>query len=451
MLEMLWYAASFVVTLGILVTFHEWGHFYVARRCGVKVLTFSVGFGKALWRRTGKDGTVYQLGLIPLGGYVRMLDERIDDVSPEQRPVSFNAQSVYKRFAVVAAGPVANFVLAVVALWLMFVIGVPSIKPIIGDVQPQSIAAQAELHSGQEIVRINDTETYDWQRVQLGLMAALGNQQATIVVRNPDGSEQTRTLQLSDWQFDPEKQATFTSLGIEVFQPKVYRRLASVANDSPAAAAGFKKGDEILAINGDAVSDWQTISAAIRAAAGETLEFRVRRDQQNMTIQAKIGERETGSGVIGFLGVVPQAEPYPAAYRFNHQYGPVEAVAQGAARTWDLMVVSVQMIGKLLTGDVSVKNLAGPLSIAEGAGISANQGLVYFLGFLALLSVNLGIINLLPLPVLDGGHLLFFVIEWARGKPVSEKIQDVCYRIGGALVFALMLLAITNDIFRFVL
>lgn len=449
MIDAIWYFFSFVVTLGILVAFHEFGHFWVARRCGVKVITFSVGFGRAIWKRTGKDGTVYQLGVIPLGGYVRMLDERIDDVTEEERDVSFNAQSVYKRFAIVAAGPVANFVLAVAVLWLMFGIGVPTVKPVIGDIKENSIAAEAELERGSEILSVDDVEAYDWQQVQLGLMSAIGDDETIITLRTPAGSEVQHTLDLTGWRFDPETESTFGSLGIEVYQPEVYTELSQVEADSPADVSGLKAGDTIISIDGEQVGSWEKIREIIAQSAGQNLLFTVERNGVEQEVSVQIGERESQNGVIGYLGVVPVTEPLPDNYVFNHQYGFFGGLMKGAEKTWELMVVSVKMIGKLLTGDVSVKNLAGPLSIAEGAGVSASNGFVYFLSFLALLSVNLGIINLLPLPVLDGGHLVFYSIEWVRGKPVSERVQDVCYRIGGVLVFALMALAISNDIARF--
>jgi len=449
MLDFIWYAAAFAVTLGILVAFHEFGHFWVARRCGVKVLTYSVGFGRAIWSRTANDGTLYQVGIIPLGGYVRMLDERVDEVKPEDKAVSFNAQSVYKRFAIVAAGPIANFILAVAVLWLMFGIGVPTVKPVIGDVAAGSIAEQANLQRGQEIVRVGNVEAYDWQQVQLGLMSAIGNERVDLVVSTADGQQRLKTLDIADWQFDPEQDSTFGSLGISVYQPAVYTELAQVMEQSPAAEAGLQAGDTIIRADGIAIDSWQQLTDIIASSPGKVLNLLIQRNSEEQQISVTVGEREQGSDVIGYLGIVPTTEPLPEDYVFNHQYGIVGGLIKGAEQTWSLMVVSVQMIGKLLTGDVSVKNLAGPLSIAEGAGVSAGNGFVYFLSFLALLSVNLGIINLLPLPVLDGGHLAFFVVEWARGKPISEKVQDICYRIGAALVFALMVLAISNDIVRY--
>lgn len=450
MLEILWALGAFIITLGILVTFHEFGHFWVARRCGVKVLTFSVGFGKPLWQRQAADGTSYQIGMIPLGGYVRMLDARVDDVSPEEWPQSFNAQSVGKRMAIVAAGPIANFVLAIGVLWLMLVIGVPSVKPIIGNVAQQSVAAEAGIKAPAEVLAVNGKETRDWQEVNMALVSAIGDDQAELQIRDlADRHESSKRYQLdlSQWEFD-EQQSTFGSLGIQPYQSEVTTEIGYVAPGSPAEQAGLQENDKIVGVDGTLNPDWSRIRERIAAAAGDTLVFDLVRNNEQLQIPIAIGEREFNGETIGFLGVETKVMPYPEEYRFTHQYGLLGGLWEGTTRTWDLMVLSVKMIGKLVTGDVSVRNLSGPVSIAEGAGTTASYGLVYFLGFLALISVNLGIINLLPLPILDGGHLVFFVIEWIRGKPVSERIQEISYRIGGVLIFALMAVAIGNDIAR---
>lgn len=451
MFEVIWSLAAFIVTLGVLVTFHEFGHFWVARRCGVHVHTFSVGFGKPLWQRKGRDGTVYQVALIPLGGYVKMLDSRMETVAPEDYPRSFNAQSVGKRMAIVAAGPAANFILAIAVLWLMLMLGVPSVKPIIGEVREGSIATAAAVPTAHEIIKVGEQRTLDWSQVNMALVSYIGNSSVTLTLKDVETDQQlTRTLDLSAWEFN-EQQATFVSLGVLPYQPQVLSEVAYLVPDSPAAQAGLQIGDKIVGFNGTLTSDWSRIRAFIGANAGQQVSFLLERDGEQLSRDVLLGSREVGTDTVGFLGIETRAEPYPEAYRFNQQYGVLAAAWEGTVRTWDLMVLSVKMIGKLLTGDVSVKNLSGPVSIAEGAGTSASYGVVYFLGFLALISVNLGIINLLPLPVLDGGHLVFFAIEWIRGKPVSERIQDVSYRVGGALVFALMIIAISNDISRFLL
>lgn len=446
--SIIWSLGAFVVTLGILVTFHEFGHFWVARRCGVKVLTFSVGFGKPIWQRQGQDGTVYQVGIVPLGGYVRMLDERVDNVSENERQVTFNSKTVWQRAAIIAAGPIANFVLAIAVLWLMFVIGVPSVKPIIGTVQENSIAAQAGIQSPAEIIAIDGVETADWQQVNLRFAAALGNDLVEVKTRDEGNRERTYQLQINAWRLEDNKQPTYTALGLQPFRPEVSLVLSYIAPDSPAAAANLQVGDKIIAFDGTPLVDWPQTRDLILQAAGQDVTITLERSGQTITQQVQLGSREANGQRYGFLGVEPTVAAYPEQYRFTQQYGIVDGLIHGAERTWELMTLSVNMLGKLLVGTVSVSNLSGPVAIAEGAGATASYGLVYFLGFLALISVNLGIINLVPLPVLDGGHLAFLAIEGVRGKPVSERVQEVCYRIGGILIFALMAIAISNDILR---
>ncbi|RUO49756.1 sigma E protease regulator RseP [Pseudidiomarina donghaiensis] len=446
--SIIWSLGAFVVTLGILVTFHEFGHFWVARRCGVKVLTFSVGFGKPIWQRQGRDGTVYQVGVIPLGGYVRMLDERVDSVSENERQVTFNSKTVWQRAAIIAAGPIANFVLAIAVLWLMFVIGVPSVKPIVGTVQENSIAAQAGIQTPAEIIAIDGVETADWQQVNLRFAAALGNDLVEVKTIDDGNRERTYQLQIGAWRLQDNKQPTYAALGLQPFRPEVSLVLSYIAPDSPAAAANLQVGDKIIAFDGTPVVDWPQTRDLIMQAAGQEVRVTLERNGQTVTQQVQLGSREANGQRYGFLGVEPTVAAYPEQYRFTQQYGIVDGLLQGAERTWELMALSVNMLGKLLVGTVSVSNLSGPVAIAEGAGATASYGLVYFLGFLALISVNLGIINLVPLPVLDGGHLAFLAIEGVRGKPVSERVQEVCYRIGGILIFALMAIAISNDILR---
>ena len=448
MLSIIWSLGAFIVTLGILVTFHEFGHFWVARRCGVKVLTFSVGFGKPIWQRQGRDGTVYQVGIIPLGGYVRMLDERVDSISPDEHHVTFNSKTVWQRAAIIAAGPIANFVLAVAVLWVMFLIGVPSVKPIIGEVSPNSIAAEAGIETPAEIRAIDGHTTADWQQVNLRFAAALGNDEVTLTTVDERNREHTYSLAISDWRLGDNQQPTYTALGLQPFRPAVSLVLSYVAPNSPAEQANLQVGDKIIAFNGTPVSDWPQTRDFIMQAAGERITLTLERGSQSVEQTVAIGSREINGQRYGFLGVEPTIAEYPESYRFTQQYGVVDSLVLGAERTWELMVLSVKMIGKLLVGTVSVSNLSGPFAIAEGAGATASYGLVYFLGFLALISVNLGIINLVPLPVLDGGHLAFLAIEGVRGKPVSERVQEVCYRIGGLLIFALMAIAISNDILR---
>ncbi|TDF39544.1 sigma E protease regulator RseP [Alteromonadaceae bacterium M269] len=449
MLGFLWTAISFVIALSILVAVHEWGHFWVARRCGVKVLRFSIGFGKPLWSRTDKLGTEYVIAAIPLGGYVRMLDERVDEVSLEERAVAFDNQSVWKRIAIIAAGPITNFIFAIFALMLMYLLGVESVKPEIGSVTAQSIAQEANLKPGMQIKSVGGRETPDWQAINLELVSHIGGDNLQMTVTLPDSqAELERQLDIREWKFDPDKESALTSLGIIPFRPKPTTELGLVAEDSPAFAANLRKNDKIVAFDGTKMDNWEQIVSYVSARPNQETEVLVNRGGQGITVLLTIGERTIEGQVSGYMGVVPLAEPWPEGKIFLRQYGPIQALLSGVDETWRLMTLSLQMIGKLFTGDVSVKNLSGPISIAQGAGASASYGLVTFLSFLALISVNLGIINLLPLPVLDGGHLLYYFIELVSGKPVSESVQEIGFKIGSALLLILMSVAIFNDIVR---
>lgn len=448
MLSFLWSLGAFVIALGILVAVHEWGHFYVARLCKVHVERFSIGFGKPFWRRTDKHGTEFAVAAIPLGGYVKMLDERVDSVPDEMKDRAFNNKSVGQRMAIIAAGPAVNFIFAIFALFVMNLIGLQTVKPVIGEVAPSSIAAQAGLSSGAQITAVGQRETADWEAVNLELVSFIGQSAIPVTVSNAQGSTQNTTLNVNNWNFDPEKESALGSLGITPFRPEAQLTLAVVAPDSPAELAGLRVGDELQAFNGQPVQKWSSLVDSIGDMPGEQVALTVLRDGQTVLVNATIARRDTPQGQTGYLGVSPTFEAWPDGYVFVHQYGPVEALGKAADKTWRLMTLSVSMIGKLLTGDVSLNNLSGPISIAQGAGVSAGYGLVYFLSFLALISVNLGIINLLPLPMLDGGHLMYFTIEWLTGKPVSETVQEWGFRIGGVVLLMVMGIAIFNDISR---
>lgn len=444
----LWNVLMFIIALGTLITFHELGHFWVARRNGVKVLRFCIGFGKPLWRRQGKDGTEYALAMIPLGGYVRMLDTRVDEVVEAERHLAFDQQPVWRRIAIVAAGPIANFVFAFVALWLMYLIGVQSIRPVIGEIAPDSIAAVAGLQGGAEIVAVDGRETPNWEAVNLALIRHIGADAVELQTRLAQAPAQTHQLDLSAWRFDPEKQSTFDSLGIAPFRPAILLQVAKVMTDGAAAAAGMREGDRIVAIDTVAVADWASFVEQIANAPGRMLSIEVEREGSSLRLDVVPQAREVDGQSRGFIGIVPVAEPWPESSIVELKYGILGSITAGWHKTVELVGLSVGMIGKLITGDVSLKNLSGPISIAQGAGDSAGYGLVYFLWFLALISVNLGVINLLPLPVLDGGHLLYFVVELIRGKPVPEKIQEIGFRIGSVLLILLMGVALMNDLGR---
>lgn len=448
MLAFFWSLGAFIIALGILVAVHEWGHFYIARRCGVQVERFSIGFGKPIWRKLSKSGTEYVIAIIPLGGYVRMLDERIDDVPADKADKAFNNKPVLQRMAIIAAGPGVNFVFAFFALWLMYLVGLETVKPVVKEVEPQSIAALAGIQPGDEIIKVGSRSTPDWEAVNLEVVSNIGSETAVVTVKNASNVEKELTFTLNGWNFDPDIESPLSSLGLTPFRPDPTLTVGFVGEGSAAAQAGLQPGDKLVALDGNALASWNALVDYIVDNPGQTIALDVERDGQLQTLRATIARRDTPQGQSGYLGVSPTFEPWPQGYVFTHQYGIIEAITKALDKTWRLMTLSVEMIGKLVTGDVSVKNLSGPISIAQGAGTSAGYGLAYFLSFLALISVNLGIINLLPLPMLDGGHLMFYTAELITGKPVPEAVQEWGYRIGGVLLFTIMGIAIINDIAR---
>ena len=449
MLSILWNLAAFIVALGVLITVHEFGHFWVARRCGVRVERFSIGFGKALWRRTDKSGTEYVIALIPLGGYVKMLDERAEPVAPELRHYAFNNKTVGQRAAIIAAGPIANFLFAIFAYWLVFIIGVPGVRPVVGEITPNSIAAQAQIQPGTELKAVDGIETPDWDAVRLQLVAKIGDEHTTLsVAQFGSNQRQDKTLDLRQWAFEPDKEDPVSSLGIRPRGPQIEPVLSEVQVNSAASKAGLQAGDRIVKVNGQSLTQWMTFVTLVRDNPDTPLALDIERQGSSLSLTLTPDSKQVNGKAEGFAGVVPKVIPLPDEYKTVRQYGPFSAILEASDKTWQLMKLTVSMLGKLITGDVKLNNLSGPISIAQGAGMSAEFGVIYYLMFLALISVNLGIINLFPLPVLDGGHLLFLAIEKLKGGPVSERVQDFSYRIGSILLVLLMGLALFNDFSR---
>ena len=447
--SILWSLGAFVVALGILITVHEFGHFWVARRCGVWVERFSIGFGPALWRKKDKQGTEYVLALIPLGGYVKMLDERAGEVPAARLHEAFTRKTLSQRAAIVAAGPVANFIFALFAYWLVFMHGVPGIKPVTGEIINNSIAQHAQIQPGMELKAIDGIETPDWDAVRMALMGKIGDSGVNITLETFGQSVTVeKHLDLHHWVFDPEKQDPVLSLGIVPKGPVIETTLAEVQKSSPAAQAGLQAGDRIVKVDGEPVVNWQRFVAGVRDNPGKPLALDVEREGGLRTLTLTPSVKTVGQKEEGFAGVIPRVQPLADQYKTLRQYGPVVAIGEAGVKTWQLVKLTASMLGKLVTGDIKLKNLSGPISIAQGAGISAEYGMIYYLMFLALISVNLGIINLVPLPVLDGGHLLFLLIEKIKGGPVSERVQDFSYRIGSIALVLLMGLALFNDFSR---
>ncbi|GLX64469.1 zinc metalloprotease [Proteus vulgaris] len=446
----LWNLAAFIIVLGILITVHEFGHFWVARRCGIYVERFSIGFGKAIWRKIDKHGTEFVIAWIPLGGYVKMLDERVAEVAPERRHLAFNNKTVGQRAAVVAAGPIANFLLAIVAYWIVFMIGVPALKPIIADIRPNSIAEQAKLTPGMELKSVAGIETPDQNAVRLALVSQIGAKEVSFVVSDLNSlSESENILNLQQWNFDPEKQDPILSLGIMPVGARLDSKIIEVTEGSAAEKAGLQAGDRIVKVDGQPIDTWHPFTYFVRQSPNKVLELLVERNGSSLMLNITPTAVELKDGTeVGQVGAQLQILPPDEQYLIMQQYNPFSALYEASDKTWQLMGLTVKMIGKLVVGDVKLTNLSGPVSIAKGAGMSADSGFVYYLMFMALISVNLGIINLFPLPVLDGGHLLFLVIEKIKGGPVSERVQDFCYRIGIMALMLLMGLALFNDFSR---
>ena len=449
MLSILWNLAAFIIALGVLITVHEFGHFWVARRCGVRVERFSIGFGKALWRRTDKSGTEYVIAMIPLGGYVKMLDERAEPVAPELRHYAFNNKTVGQRAAIIAAGPIANFLFAIFAYWLVFIIGVPGVRPVVGEITPNSIAAQAQIQPGTELKAVDGIETPDWDAVRLQLVSKIGDEHTTLsVAQFGSNQRQDKTLDLRHWAFEPDKEDPVSSLGMRPRGPQIEPVLSEVQVNSAASKAGLQAGDRIVKVNGQSLTQWMTFVTLVRDNPDTPLALDIERQGSSLSLTLTPDSKQVNGKAEGFAGVVPKVIPLPDEYKTVRQYGPFSAILAASDKTWQLMKLTVSMLGKLITGDVKLNNLSGPISIAQGAGMSAEFGIIYYLMFLALISVNLGIINLFPLPVLDGGHLLFLAIEKLKGGPVSERVQDFSYRIGSILLVLLMGLALFNDFSR---
>ncbi|MDB9566042.1 sigma E protease regulator RseP [Providencia rettgeri] len=447
----IWSLVAFIIAIGVLITVHEFGHYWVARRCGVYVERFSIGFGKTLWRKVDKNGTEFVLAIIPLGGYVKMLDERVGSVSPERRHQAFNNKTVGQQAAIIGAGPIANFLLAIVVYWIVFMIGVPSVKPVIEDVKPGSIAAIANFEPKMELKSIDGIETPDWNSVRLALVGKIGDRELTAQVL-PSGYNEpiTKTVDLTTWQFDPEKQDPILSVGIMPVSARIDPVIQKVTQGLAGERAGLQKGDRIVSVNGEVLGLWDPVTRIIRNNPGVPLKLEVQRSQQLISLTLTPDSQDGPRGEkIGFAGVELSVLPLADEYKMVQQYGPFSAFYQASDKTWQLMKLTVNMMGKLVVGDVKLNNLSGPISIAKGAGVSAESGLVYYLMFIALISVNLGIINLFPLPVLDGGHLLFLLIEKIKGSPVSERVQDFSFRIGAMALILLMGLALFNDFSRF--
>ena len=450
-MDLLFTAASFILALGILITVHEFGHFWVARRLGVKVLRFSVGFGRPLLRhQSGPGATEYVLASIPLGGYVKMLDEREDPVPAEQAHLAFNRQVLWKRAAIVTAGPLFNLLFAILAYWAIFVTGDAGLRPVVGAVEPGSVAAEAGFQRGDEFQRIADRSTPTWESAVFALMAeALDGEDLTVLVRDASGAEQHRWIEGGRLAELPEDPNIFDRLGLSPERPRLPPVIGELTAGEPAEQAGLKLGDRILAVDGKPVEDWRDWVEMVRARPGEAMRVDLDRGGEPTAVTVTPRVLEVDGTKIGRIGAgVEVREDLMDAYRVEVRYGPLDALGHALGKTFDMSQLMVRVIGRMLVGQASVENLSGPITIAETAGRTASYGLDYFVKFLAVVSISLGVLNLMPIPILDGGHLLYFFIEWVKGSPLSEQAQLQGQKVGMVLLAALMTLAFYVDLSR---
>ncbi len=433
---------AFLVVLGILVVFHELGHFVVARWCGVKVLRFSVGFGRVIWsRRWGEDAIEWAISAVPLGGYVKMLDEREGPVDAEDLHRAFNRQSVYKRIAIVAAGPIANLLLAVLLFAGTFVFGIPGQRALLTDPPASTPAAAAGIRDGDLVVAVDGEPVRSWQDLRWRLLRASGESAATIDVERPDGARISRKLSLAtvsgtDWEGN-----FMSTLGLRAdLGPPL---IDEVVADKPAARAGLAKGDRIVAIDGAPVRSPAEVAAKTNAKPGAEIAFRIVRDGVERDVVLTTEAVEQGGRKVGIAGIRLKVDPAIAErLAVTVRYGVLDALAQGVRKTAELTVFTVKMLGRIVIGEASIKNISGPITMAEFAGQSAQAGVLVFVGYLALISISLGVLNLMPVPLLDGGHLLYYFAEIIKGSPVSDRAFEVGQRIGMAMLAVLMALAL---------
>lgn len=439
---------ALVVTLGVLITVHEFGHFWVARRCGVRVLRFAIGFGRPLWRRTARDGVEYVIGAVPLGGYVRMLDEREGEVPPEQLDQAFNRQTVGRRAAIVAAGPAFNFAFAILAYLILYLSGVSQVRPVLAEAAAGTPAAIAGIRDGDEVLAVGDVTVQGLDELLMRVAEQMEPGEALkLRVRDADGRVLERRLPLPE-DLDTDG-SLLARLGLQPWRPSLPAVIGSIKPDSPAAAAGLQDGDRIVSVDDQRVADWQDFATRVRAKPEADLRLQIERDGSPLSVRLRPVRIETAQGAVGQIGAfaaVPQS--LADSLRVVVRYGPIDATVAAVERTWEMSAFTLRMLGRMLTGRASLDNLSGPLTIAQMAGQSASIGLSAFLSFLALVSISLGVLNLLPVPVLDGGHLAWYAIETIKGSPVSEAVQSAGQRVGLAVLLVMMGLAFYNDLAR---
>ncbi|MBX9848852.1 MAG: RIP metalloprotease RseP [Rhodocyclaceae bacterium] len=445
------YLLAFVVALGLLVVVHEFGHYIVARICGVKVLRFAVGFGKVLWsRRYGADQTEWAICSIPLGGYVKMLDEREGAVSPADLPRAFTQQSLGKRSLIVLAGPVANLILAILLYWGLFMHGVEELRPILGTPAADSAAARANVERGDLVTAVNGREIASWEELRWEILRDIADGRETqLQIRGLDGADALLLLATHELDIDSLDRDPIHLLGLSIEPPRLPAIVGRVMPDTPAERAGLRVGDLVSAIDGRPIALWSEVAQIARQSPGKTLQLSIKRDDALFDIALVPALVEENGRSFGRIGFSPQDDPALREAMFSTvSYAPGIAIAKAVTQTWETSVFTLRMIGRMLMGDLSLKNLSGPVTIADYAGQSIQLGIAYYIKFLALISISIGVLNLLPIPVLDGGHLMYYLAEFMRGKPLPESVFAFGQRIGLALLLLMMSVALFNDLNR---
>ena len=447
------YLIPFLLALGALIFIHELGHYLVARQCGVKVLRFSVGFGRPLLKwRVGRDRTEWVLAAFPLGGYVKMLDEREGgEIKPEERHRAFNRQSVWRRYAIVSAGPLANFLMAIVLYWGLFVAGTDDLKPRVALTETsQTVAASAGISDGDTIVSVDGKPVQGWSELRWALLnAVLDGREVSVATRNESGQTANRRLDFSDVQVGDGQVDLIDRIGLRPWRPSIAPVVGELMSDGPAESAGLVSNDRIVAVDGNRIDSWLELVSYVRERPEQSIDVEIVRDGRSLEVSLVPEAVSEGGERIGRIGIAVAQPPDIRDELFTTvSYGPVESLTRAVTQTWDTSVLTLKMIWRMITGDVSWKNLSGPVTIADYAGQTAQLGWVHYLGFVALISISLGVLNLLPIPMLDGGHLLYYTIEIIKGSPVSERAMIIGQQIGLIALVMLMAFAFYNDLTR---